>query len=104
MALNVSAWSIRSPLPSIVGAIVIMFLGWVGFNKLPITRLPNVDLPIVSVRITQYGAAPAELESQVTKLVEDAISGVEGVRHIHSGVTDSVSITSVVFRLETNPD
>src|SRR5262249_37448607 len=104
MALNISAWSIRSPLPSIVGAIVIMFLGWVGFNKLPITRLPNVDLPVISVTITQFGAAPAELESQVTKLVEDAVSGVEGVRHIHSSLTDSVSNPSVVSRLETNTD
>src|SRR4051794_36421369 len=66
MAVNISAWSIRQPLPAIVMAIVIMFLGWVAFNKLPITRLPNVDIPIISVTITQFGAAPAELESQVT--------------------------------------
>src|SRR5262245_38272800 len=102
MALNISAWSIKQPLPSIVGAIVIMFLGWVGFNKLPITRLPNVDVPVISVTITQFGAAPAELESQVTKLVEDAVSGVEGVTHIRSSITDGLSFTSIEFRLETD--
>jgi len=104
MALNVSAWSIRQPLPAIVMAIVVMFLGWVSFNRLPITRLPNVDIPVISVTITQFGAAPAELESQVTKTVEDAVSGVEGVRHILSVVTDGISNTTVQFRLDTDTD
>src|SRR5437870_8748887 len=81
MALNVSAWSIRQPLPSIVMAIVITLLGWISFVKLPITRLPNVDIPVIAVTVIQFGASPAELESQVTKPIEDAVSGVEGVRH-----------------------
>ncbi|MFL5091272.1 MAG: efflux RND transporter permease subunit, partial [Xanthobacteraceae bacterium] len=104
MAVNVSAWSIRQPLPAIVMALVIMFLGWVSFHKLAITRLPNVDIPVISVTITQFGAAPAELESQVTKQVEDAVSGVGGVRHITSAITDGVSSTTIAFRLETDTD
>src|SRR5215470_6870657 len=104
MAVNVSAWSIRQPLPAIVLAIVIMFLGWMSFNKLPITRLPNVDIPVVSVTIIQFGAAPAELESQVTKTIEDAVSGVAGVRHILSSITDGVSNTTIQFQLETDTD
>jgi multidrug efflux pump subunit AcrB len=104
MAVNVSAWSIRQPLPAIVLALVIMFLGWVSFQKLAITRLPNVDIPVISVTITQFGAAPAELESQVTKQVEDAVSGVGGVRHITSAITDGVSSTTIAFRLETDTD
>ncbi|MFL5031051.1 MAG: efflux RND transporter permease subunit [Xanthobacteraceae bacterium] len=104
MAVNVSAWSIRQPLPAIVMALVIMFLGWVSFQKLAITRLPNVDIPVISVTITQFGAAPAELESQVTKQVEDAVSGVGGVRHITSAITDGVSSTTIAFRLETDTD
>src|SRR5215211_4583273 len=104
MAVNVSAWSIRQPLPAIVLALVIMFLGWMSFQKLAITRLPNVDIPVISVTITQFGAAPAELESQVTKQVEDAVSGVGGVRHITSAITDGVSSTTIAFRLETDTD
>src|SRR5215470_3571858 len=104
MAVNVSAWSIRQPLPAIVLAIVIMFLGWMSFNKLPITRLPNVDVPVVSVTIAQFGAAPAELESQVTKSVEDAVSGIEGAHHVTSSIADGISNTTVTFRLETNTD
>ena len=61
MAMNVSAWSIRRPLPSIVLSIILLVLGWTSFYKLPITRLPNADLPIISVVVTQFGAAPAEL-------------------------------------------
>jgi hydrophobe/amphiphile efflux-1 (HAE1) family protein len=104
MAVNISAWSIRQPLPPIVMAIVIMLLGWMSFNKLPITRLPNVDIPVISVTIVQFGASPAELETQVTKAIEDAVSGVEGVRHIQSSITDGLSNTTIQFRLETDTD
>src|SRR5262245_64695429 len=104
MALNVSAWSIKQPLPSIVMAIVITLLGWISFTKLPVTRMPNVDIPIIAVTVVQPGAAPAELESQVTKPIEDAVSGVEGLHHIISNVTDGISTTTFQFRLETNTD
>ncbi len=104
MALNISAWSIRSPIPSIVLSFILLVLGWTSFLKLPVTRLPNVDIPIVSVIVTQFGAAPSELESQVTKTIEDGVSGVEGVRHILSSITDGISVTTIEFRLETNTD
>lgn len=104
MALNISAWSIRQPIPSIVLSVILLLLGWTSFLKLPVTRLPNADIPIVSVVVTQFGAAPSELESQVTKTVEDAVSGVEGARHISSSITDGISVTTIEFRLETNTD
>jgi multidrug efflux pump subunit AcrB len=104
MALNISAWSIRRPLPSIVMSIILLVLGWASFVRLPITRLPNADIPVISVVVTQFGAAPAELESQVTKTIEDGVSGVEGVRHIASSISDGISLTTVTFRLETNTD
>src|SRR6476646_11991428 len=104
MRLNVSAWSIRRPMPAILFAIVTVLLGALSFTKLPISRLPNVDVPVVSVTISQFGAAPSELEGQVTKSVEDAVSGVEGVRHIRSSITDGLSVTTIDFRLETNTD
>ncbi len=104
MALNISAWSIRNPLPSVVFSIILLILGWTSFTKLAITRLPSADIPVISVAVTQFGAAPAELESQVTKTVEDAVSGVEGVRHITSSITDGLSVTTIQFALETNTD
>jgi hydrophobe/amphiphile efflux-1 (HAE1) family protein len=104
MAINISAWSIRNPLPSIVFSIILLALGWISFTKLAVTRLPSADIPVISVAVAQFGAAPAELESQVTKTIEDGVSGVEGVRHISSSITDGLSVTTIEFALETNTD
>ena len=104
MRLNISAWAIRKPLPSIVLFIVLMTLGLVSFRSLPITRFPNIDIPIVSVVITQAGAAPSELQTQVTKWVEDSVAGVKGVKHILSTITEGSSVTTIEFRLEVNTD
>ncbi len=72
MALKISGASIRHPIPALVLFAVLLVLGIVSFRAIPITRAPNIDVPIVSVTITEEGAAPAELETQVTRKVEDA--------------------------------
>ncbi|MEI8144838.1 MAG: efflux RND transporter permease subunit [Alphaproteobacteria bacterium] len=104
MAFNVSGYSIRNPVPSLVIFVVLCFLGWMSYLNLPITRFPNIDVPLVSVTITQQGAAPAELETQVTKRVEDAVAAISGVKNVISNVTDGNSLTVVEFRLEVNTD
>src|SRR6201992_1849767 len=104
MSMTISAWSIRSPLPSVVFSIILLVLGWVSFTKLAVTRLPSADIPVISVAVSLFGAAPAELQSQVTKTIEDGVSGVEGVRHISSSITDGLSVTTIQFVLETNTD
>jgi len=104
MAVNISAWSIRRPLPAVVVSIIMLILGWLSFMKLPITRLPNADIPIVNVSVAEFGAAPEELEAQVTKPIEDAVSGVEGARTISSSITDGLSTTTISFSLETKAD
>src|ERR1700721_3331215 len=104
MAVNISAWSIRQPLPPLVIALAVVALGYLSFNKLPITRMPKADVPVVSGVGLQFGAAPAELEAQVTKTIEDAVAGVEGAQKINSSITDGLSITTVAFRLETDTD
>ncbi len=58
MALNISGWAIRHPLPPIILGAAIVALGYLNFTKMPITRMPNVDVPLVSVTITQFGAPP----------------------------------------------
>ena len=99
MRFNVSAWSIRRPIPAIVAFAVLTILGLVSFRTMPITRFPNIDIPIVQVLITQSGAAPAELESQVTKKVEDAVASLNGVWHIISTATDGSSSTIIQFNV-----
>jgi len=104
MDINFSAWSIRKPVPSILLFVVLIVLGLLSFSKLPVTRFPNIDVPLVSVTVTQSGAAPAELESQVSKRVEDAVANITGVKHVMSTLTDGSSATIIEFRLETNTD
>ncbi|GLK74817.1 ABC transporter permease [Methylopila jiangsuensis] len=104
MALNVSAWSIRKPIPPLVLFAVLTVIGLFSFASLPVTRMPNIDLPLVSVAITQSGAAPSELEIQVTKRVETTVAGLPGVKHITSAVSDGLSLTVIEFQLETNVD
>jgi hydrophobe/amphiphile efflux-1 (HAE1) family protein len=99
MRLNVSAWSIRRPIPAVVAFAVLTILGVVSFRSMSITRFPNIDIPIVQVLITQSGAAPSELESQVTKKVEDAVASVNGVWHIASTATDGSSSTIIQFNV-----
>src|SRR6201988_2414580 len=104
MAINISGWAIRTPLPPVVFSIILMVLGWLSFTKLAVTHLPSADIPVISVAVAQFGAAPVELESQVTKVIEDGVSGVEGVRHITSSITDGMSVTTIAFALEPNTD
>ncbi len=104
MNINFSAWSIRKPVPSILLFVVLCALGLLSFSKLPVTRFPNIDVPIVSVTVTQSGAAPAELESQVSKRVEDAVANITGVKHVMSTLTDGSSVTAIEFRLEIDTD
>ena len=102
--MNFSAWSIRNPIAPLLAFVMLMVLGWQSFNALPITRFPNIDVPLVAVTVTQAGAAPAELETQITKEIEDAVAGITGVKNILSTVADGVSTTSVEFRMEVPTD
>jgi hydrophobe/amphiphile efflux-1 (HAE1) family protein len=104
MDWNVSAWAIRRPVPSLVLFMVLMALGYFSFSGLAVTRFPNVDVPIVQVRVYQPGAAPSELEVQVTKKIEDAIAGVNGLKHQTSAITEGSSVTTVEFHLEVDQD
>ena len=104
MAFNISGASIRNPIPSLVLFAVLLVLGIAAFRILAITESPNLDIPVVTVVVTQSGAAPAELESQVTKKIEDAVASVNGVKHITSTITDGTSLTEIELRLEISSD
>ncbi|MBN8949264.1 MULTISPECIES: efflux RND transporter permease subunit [unclassified Rhizobium] len=98
--MNFSAWSIRNPVAPLLGFFLLMVVGAHAFFNLPITRFPNIDVPVVNVTVTQSGASPAELEMQVTKEIEDAVASINGIDEIQSTVTDGQSQTVVIFRLE----
>ncbi|HBB32246.1 MAG TPA: ABC transporter permease [Cyanobacteria bacterium UBA8803] len=104
MSFNLSSWSILKPVPTIVLFLVLTLFGWMSFTNLGIDSNPNIDIPTVSVTVTQPGAGPVELESQVTKKVEDAIAGLGNIDNIVSTVNDGVSNTVVNFVLGTDTD
>ncbi len=102
--MNFSAWSIRNPVGPILAFVLLMVLGYQSFFALPITRFPNIDVPLVAVSASEPGAAPAEMETQVTKVVEDAVAGITGVKNVTSSVSDGNSTTVVEFRMEIPTD
>ncbi|MGB8688305.1 MAG: efflux RND transporter permease subunit, partial [Microcoleus sp.] len=104
MSFNISAWSIKQPVPTIVLFLILTIGGLLSFPVLGIDDSPNIDVPSVSISVSQPGADPSELESQVTKKVEDAVAGLGNIDHIISTVNDGSSNTTVNFLLGTNSD
>jgi hydrophobe/amphiphile efflux-1 (HAE1) family protein len=104
MSFNISAWSIKKPVPTLVLFLVLSVVGWMSFVNLGIDSNPNIDVPAVSVTVTQPGAGPTELETQVTKKVEDAVAGLGNIDNMVSTVNDGVSTTVINFVLGTNSD
>ena len=102
--MNFSAWSIRNPIAPILAFAMLMVIGWQAYTSMPITRFPNIDVPIVSVSVAEAGAAPAELETQVTRVVEDAVAGITGVKNVTSTISDGLSSTIIEFRIEVPTD
>ena len=100
--MNFSTWAIRNPVPPIALFLVLCVAGLFSFDRLAITRFPNIDLPIISVSVGQLGASPAELANQVTKPLEDAISSLAGMDHISSKTSSGATLIMAQFLLETD--
>lgn len=96
---NVSEWSIKRPVPTIVLFLVLTITGLVAFTRLGIDANPNIDIPTVLVEVQQTGAGPEELETQITKKVEDAVAGLGNIDNLISTVQDGSSRTVIQFDL-----
>ena len=101
---NISAWSIRNPVPSIVLFVMLTLAGIVSFRNLDVNNQPDIDFPVVIVSISQPGAAPTELETQVTQRVEAAVRSLQGIDEINSTVTEGNSTTVVQLNIGTPID
>lgn len=99
---QISSWSIRNPIPTLVFFIVMVIVGVLGFTSMRINNWPDIDFPYVVVTVLRSGAAPQELQNQVTRIVEDSVSGLGGVRHIQSTVNEGASTTVIEFQLDTD--
>ncbi|MGE5562602.1 MAG: efflux RND transporter permease subunit [Bacillota bacterium] len=101
---NISSWSIRNPVFPIVLFVGLMLGGLVAFARMQVNNAPDIDFPAATVSVSQPGAAPNELETQVTQRVESAIRGVNGVEEINSSVSEGNSFTFVTFEIGTPTD
>ncbi len=96
---NISAWAIRNPVPPIVLFIALTIAGIFSFMRLDVNQNPDIDFPIAYVSIGQPGAAPSELETQITKRVEAAARGLQGIDEIRSTVNEGNSTTVVQLQI-----
>ena len=101
---NISSWCIRNPVFPIVLFVGLMLAGLIAFSSMQVNNAPDVDFPAADIEVVQPGAAPNEMETQVTQRIESAIRGVNGVDEISSSVSEGDSDTFVQFQLGTPTD
>ncbi|MDR2690547.1 MAG: efflux RND transporter permease subunit [Azoarcus sp.] len=100
MSLNVSAWSIRNPIPPIMLFVLLCVSGLYSFHSMKIQNFPDIDMPMVSVIASLPGAAPGQLENEVARRIEDSIATVQGLKHMSTSIQDGMVSMLIEFRLE----
>ena len=101
---NISAWAIRNPVIPLVLFTFLLAMGLVAFSKMDINLEPDISIPAATISISQPGAAPPELEIQITRRVEAAVRSINGVSEIQSSIREGNSFTFVMFEIGTPID
>ncbi|MGN7160955.1 efflux RND transporter permease subunit [Sphingomonas sp. SAFR-052] len=101
---NISAWAIRNPVPPLVLFLALTIAGIVSFMRMDVNQDPDIEFPVAIVVISQPGAAPTELETQVTQRVESAVRALQGIDQIESSVTEGTSTTVIQLDIGTPID
>jgi len=95
---------INRPVFALMLNLFLVVLGWFSFRDIGIDQFPNVELPIVTVTTTLRGASPEEMETSVTKPLEEIINTIQGIDELASTTTEGVSQITITFLLERNRD
>ena len=98
--MNLSAWSIRNPIPAAMLFVLLTLGGLLSFRAMKVQNFPDMDLPVVMVTAALPGAAPGQLESDVARKIENAIATTQGLKHITTTLTDGSAIIAAEYRLE----
>jgi multidrug efflux pump subunit AcrB len=98
--MNFSAYAIRNPVLVILLFGLLTLAGVWAFRLTPVQEFPDIELPIVTVSATLEGAAPAQLETEVARKIEDSVATVQGVKHIHTTVLDGEVSLVIEFVIE----
>ena len=88
--MNVSAWSIRNPIPAILLFMLLTLAGLMAFRAMKVQNFPDIDLPMVIVTASLPGAAPGQLETEVARKSENSIATVQGLKHLYTTITDGM--------------
>ncbi|AMO23636.1 efflux RND transporter permease subunit [Ramlibacter solisilvae] len=102
--MNASSWSIRNPVPAVLLFMLLTVLGLIGFQRLQIQHLPDMDLPVISVSAGLEGAAPAQLETEVARKLEDKLASLTLLDHITTTITQGSVAIAVSFQLEKDSE
>lgn len=100
----ISDTSIKRPVLTIVGALVIMLLGILSYRKLPVREYPDTDVPTVSVTTIYRGASSEVVESRITEPLEEQLSSIDGIRLLKSSSQEEISRITIEFELDRDPD
>jgi len=98
--MNVSTWCIKNPIPAVMLFVMLTLAGLLGFRAMKIQQFPDIDLPTIRVTASLPGTAPAQMETEVARRLENAVAALQGVKNIYTKVQDGVAIVTVEFRLE----
>ncbi len=98
--MNLSAWSIRNPVPALMLFVLLTLGGLLSFKSMKVQNFPDMDLPVVIVTAVLPGASPTQLESDVARKIENSIATVQGLKHVTSTLTDGVATIAAEFVLE----
>ena len=96
--------SVTRPVMALVFSLMLVAFGLVAFDRLPLREFPNIDPPVVSIETIYRGASADVVESRITRVIEDRVAGVEGIRFIESSSEDGRSAISVEFNVDRNVD
>lgn len=98
--MNLATWSLRNPVPVVVLFALLTIAGVWGFLSLPKQDLPDLEFPTVTVSVAQPGAAPAQLETEIARRIENAVAAVAGLKHMATTVTDGNVTVMAQFQLD----
>ena len=98
--MNVSSWSIKNPIPAVMLFVLLTFAGLLAFSSMKVQQFPDLELPTVTVAASLPGAAPAQLETEVARKLENAIAPLQGLKNIYTKVQDGGVTVTAEFRLE----
>ena len=100
--MNVSAWSIKNPIPAAMLFVMLTLAGLFSFKQMKVQNFPDLDLPTITVVAALPGASPNQLENDVARIIENSLASLQGLKHIYTKVQDGTVSLTVEFRIEKN--